>query len=316
MSEPEHRRFEIRRSFAVDATPEQVWAALTEGGAGWLRPFAYEPRAGGAAPCGGTVVTWDPPRQLTCTTGGLGLWDSGSWASGSGDPGSWDSRSGDSGSRDSRTEDSGSRDPRPPDPRTPPVPMPPPGRLDHCIEARDGGRRSCVWYVHTGRLAVAPPRRNVLIGTPGTPDEQLESLARRTDFALHTLREYLVHFPGRPATFTALPAPRRAARTPADPAAPAPGTLARMVRALGLPEDAAQGARVRATGPEGQELDALVDFRDPYFLGLRTDEALYRFCGSDHPGGPAGLTVHDFASGADAKGTELAWRNWFSQLFG
>lgn len=44
------KEFEIVREFEVDASPEQVWEAITTGTAGWLWPIEYEPRQGGAAP--------------------------------------------------------------------------------------------------------------------------------------------------------------------------------------------------------------------------------------------------------------------------
>lgn len=59
----------------------------------------------------------------------------------------------------------------------------------------------------------------------------------------------------------------------------------------------------------------MVDFRDPYFIGLRTDSALIRFFGRNHWGAPVGISVHDFAPDADAKTNELAWRNWLDGAF-
>ncbi|MEU4995535.1 SRPBCC domain-containing protein [Streptomyces sp. NPDC021622] len=59
------KEFEIAREFEVDASPVEVWDALTTGAGGWLWPMRYEPREGGAAPFGGTVTRWDPPHRLT-----------------------------------------------------------------------------------------------------------------------------------------------------------------------------------------------------------------------------------------------------------
>ncbi|MEV8313200.1 SRPBCC domain-containing protein [Streptomyces sp. NPDC059900] len=59
------KEFEIEREFEVDASPAEVWDALTTGTGGWLWPMEYEPREGGAAPSGGTVTRWDPPHRLT-----------------------------------------------------------------------------------------------------------------------------------------------------------------------------------------------------------------------------------------------------------
>ena len=68
-------------------------------------------------------------------------------------------------------------------------------------------------------------------------------------------------------------------------------------------------------GPEGQLLDAEVDFRNPYFLGRRTEDALIRFFGRNHWGYPVGISVHDFAPGADAKADETAWQGWLNSVF-
>ncbi|GAA1906873.1 hypothetical protein GCM10009837_33010 [Streptomyces durmitorensis] len=172
----------------------------------------------------------------------------------------------------------------------------PPGQtfnqLDRTIEPRDGGRRSWVRYVHSGIL---------------TTDwaNQYDGAGKHTDFYLHTLRQYLTYFTGLPVTFTALDGPAPAT---------APDAFAKLGRRLGLPDDAAEGARVRVDAP-GESLDAVVDFRSRHFIGLRTDTALHRFFGRNHFGAPVGISIHDFAPQADAKGTEMAWRDWLLRLY-
>lgn len=59
------REFAIERTGEIAATPEDYWAAVTTGNAGWLWPMeAPEPWEGGAGPFGATVRVWDPPRHL------------------------------------------------------------------------------------------------------------------------------------------------------------------------------------------------------------------------------------------------------------
>lgn len=240
------KEFEIAREFEVDASPAEVWEALTTGTGGWLWPMEYEPREGGAAPSGGIVTHWDPPHRLA-----------------------------------DRVDDPGSL---------------PPGQtlneLDHTIEPRDGGRRSWVRYIHSGVF---------------TEDwDNLHDGARKhTDFYLHTLRQYLTYFKGLAVTFTTLEGP--------DPST-APDAFTKLGRRLGLPDDASEGARVRVDAP-GEPLDAVVDFRSRHFIGLRTDTALHRFFGRNHFGAPVGISIHDFAPQADAKGTEMAWRDWLLRLY-
>ncbi|MEV0658626.1 SRPBCC domain-containing protein [Streptomyces sp. NPDC050395] len=172
----------------------------------------------------------------------------------------------------------------------------PPGqtvnRLDRVIEPRDGGRRSWVRYVHSGILT-------------DDWDNQYEGASKHTDFYLHTLRQYLTYFMGLPVTFTTLDGPAPST---------APHAFVKLGRRLGLPDDASEGARVRVDAP-GEALDAMVDFRSRHFIGLRTDTALYRFFGRNHFGAPVGISIHDFAPQADAKGTEMAWRDWLLRLY-
>ncbi|MFD8818693.1 SRPBCC domain-containing protein, partial [Streptomyces sp. NPDC059627] len=62
-------------------------------------------------------------------------------------------------------------------------------------------------------------------------------------------------------------------------------------------------------------LDAVVDYRDPYFVGLRTDDALIRFFGRNHWGAPVGISIHDFAPDADAEANETAWQDWLNGVY-
>ncbi len=68
--------------------------------------------------------------------------------------------------------------------------------------------------------------------------------------------------------------------------------------------------------PGGRTLDAVLDYRNPYFIGLRTDRALIRFCGRGHWGAPLGISVHDFAPDADGRAGEAAWQDWLNGVFG
>ncbi|MGP3950037.1 SRPBCC family protein [Streptomyces sp. 7N604] len=239
------KEFEIVREFEVDASPEQVWEAITTGTAGWLWPMEYEPREGGAAPFGGTVTAWDPPRHLT------GRVESPEGAEG-------------------QTLN----------------------QLDHVIEPREGGG-SWVRYVHSGIFV-------------DDWDNQYDGANKHTDFYLHTLRQYLEHFPGRAATYSAAEGPEASSRV---------GAFEVVGRALGLADDAAEGARVRVEVPGTEAFDAVVDYRNPYFIGLRSDDALYRFFGRNAFGAPVGIAVHQFAADADQKRTEHAWQSWLTGLF-
>ncbi|MFE7774923.1 SRPBCC domain-containing protein [Streptomyces sp. NPDC057445] len=241
----ESREFEIVREFEVDASPEQVWEAITTGTAGWLWPLEYEPKQGGAAPFGGTVTVWDPPHRLT-----------------------------------GRTENVEG------------IAQQTFNQLDHVIEPLvDGGCR--VRYVHSGIFVE-------------DWDNQYDGASKHTDFYLHTLRQYLTHFTGRLAAYASVDAP--GASTAAD-------ALDVVSRGLGLPDDATEGATVRIDLPGTGTADAVVDYRNRYFVGLRTGDAMYRLFGRNHFGAPVGVSVHDFAPGADPAKTESAWRTRLEALF-
>jgi uncharacterized protein YndB with AHSA1/START domain len=241
------KEFEIVCETEIDATPEQVWEAVTNGTGGWLWPMeAPEPREGGRGPFGSTITTWDPPHRFV-----------------------------------NRVEDVEG------------ISEQTLNQLDYTVEPRDGGKRAWVRYVHSGIFV-------------DDWDNQYDGASKHNEFYLHTLGEYVTHFAGRPVAFAMFDGPEASMTTDAFTA---------VGRALGLTDDTEAGAQVRVQGPDGQLLDAVVDFRNPYFIGLRTDDALIRFFGRNHWGAPVGISVHDFAPGADAQADERAWKGWLNAAF-
>jgi hypothetical protein len=241
------KEFEIVREFEADATPEEVWEAITTGTGGWLWPMeAPEPREGGKGPFGSTITTWDPPHRYT--------------------------------NRVANVEGIAEQTLN---------------QLDYTVEPREGGRRAWVRYVHSGIFV-------------DDWDNQYDGADKHTDFYMHTLREYLTHFAPRPVVFATLNGPE---------ASMAPDALTAVRRALDLADGTARGTTVEVPGPEGRLFEAVVDYHDPYFIGLRTDDSLIRFFGRNHWGAPVGISVHDFAPGADAKANETAWQGWLNAVF-
>ena len=62
------RPFEIARDIDLPAAPEDVWAAITSGTDAWQFPSGLKLPAGDAAPAGGPIAEWDPPRRLVIRT--------------------------------------------------------------------------------------------------------------------------------------------------------------------------------------------------------------------------------------------------------
>jgi len=161
--------------------------------------------------------------------------------------------------------------------------------LDFVIEERPGGG-TVLRYVHSGIFT-------------DDWDTQYDAVNSHTDFYLHTLGQYLAHFDGRPVTYVGPP--------PAGIAGPQAsaqkGAFARVHEALGV---SAEGDTART-----ELFDGVVDYLRPQFIGVRTDDALYRFFGRDPWGGPAAASAHLFAPGADAQRTEDALRSWLEEVY-
>ncbi|WP_198550450.1 SRPBCC family protein [Streptomyces silvensis] len=330
------REFEIVREFEVDSPPRDVWEAVTTGTGGWLWPMVYEPRVGGDAAHGAVVTAWDPPRHLAVRSdhpgalppeqnadhlehlieprdGGRRSWvrhvHGGTFVVGARDMRNAPDAPGIRGVQghrdipDVQIPESLSNSEGLSNPKSPhnPKSLRNPRNLRSSKSPRTPRSARGNRGIQAGRAAEAAQAARAAQDW----DDQYEAASKHTDFYLHSLRQYLTYFVGRPVTFTALDAPAAAADASA---------FVRLAQELGLPDDASEGARVRL-GAAASELDAVIDFRTTYFIGLRTEDALYRFFGRNHFGRPVALSIHDFAPGADAKGTEAAWHDWLTRLY-
>jgi uncharacterized protein YndB with AHSA1/START domain len=137
-------------------------------------------------------------------------------------------------------------------------------------------------------------------------DELAGITGRGWDMYLHTLAQYLRHFPGRAATYIEAEAPQSSADASAWPV---------LLRALGLPEAVGPGDAVRVT-PDGLEpLAGTVDYLAADFLGIRTSDALYRFHGRAALGMTIAVGHHLYRDGVDPERTTRAWRTWLDGVF-
>jgi hypothetical protein len=156
-------------------------------------------------------------------------------------------------------------------------------QLDYRLSPRpDGGTR--LEYTHQG------------VFSEDTFDQMYAACQLHTPFYQHSLDEYSAHFAGRPITFV-------------EPELP-PGTTADdVLAALGVNTDAQVGATVGVHAPGLPAQDAVVDYRTEHFLGLRSDNALYRVFDRRAWGLPAGVTLHLFDPDVAADAIEQAWRD-------
>ena len=72
---------------------------------------------------------------------------------------------------------------------------------------------------------------------------------------------------------------------------------------------------MRITPPGLDPVDAVVDYAQPNFIGVRSADGLYRFFGRNAFGMPVGLSHHLFAADVDKDKTQLAWQSWLDGLY-
>ena len=165
--------------------------------------------------------------------------------------------------------------------------------FEYIVEGRDKGSTVVRW-VHSGFLGE-------------NWEKEYEGLSEGDPMYFDKLRVYLTYFKGRTATpvniFGGTVVPDR------DEA------WRRYHQALGLEGPPSVGDRVRLT-PEGlPALDGEVDWLSRDFLGVRTDDGIYRFMHISVFGGPTGVGHHIFVDGLDQAETEAAWNDWLLKVF-
>ncbi|MET7527503.1 SRPBCC domain-containing protein [Streptomyces sp900116325] len=159
--------------------------------------------------------------------------------------------------------------------------------FEYLIEGRDGGS-TVLRIVHSGMLG-------------DNWQDEYDALRRGWPFHLHTLREYLAHFPGR----TGIPV---FAMAPSGEQ-PTQQLRAALTRALSLPSEAAVGARAHAAPSGLPPLDGEVTWADDERIEVRTADGLYTF---HHAPGIVLMFHHLF--GSDTDSAEAAWQQWLAGL--
>ena len=169
--------------------------------------------------------------------------------------------------------------------------------LDYAIEARAGGTAH-LRYVHSGILA-------------DEWEDQYDAIDGHTDFYLHTLGQYLEHFNGRQVTYVGQPS--NGIDGPGS--AGGPEAMGALRAALGIGGNAAVGDAVHAHLGGAGSLDGVIDYLTPQFIGVRTDDGLFRFFGRNAFGGVVGMSAHMFRDDVDAKQAEDALKSWLDSVY-
>jgi hypothetical protein len=167
-------------------------------------------------------------------------------------------------------------------------------QLEYRIEARGDG--VILRYVHSG------------VFDDAGWDDQYDAVNSHTDFYLHTLGQYLAHFSPRTATYVG----GGPGGISGPEASMTPDAFTKLQAALGVPDGAGTGDSVRLAN---DDVDGVIDYRTEHFLGIRTDEALYRFFGRNAFGGPVGMSIHHFGDGVDADRTGASWAAWLASVY-
>lgn len=162
--------------------------------------------------------------------------------------------------------------------------------FEYLVDARAPGDTSVRW-IHTGVLA-------------GDWEAEYEAMGEGDPMYFHKLAQYLTYFLGRTGTPIDAFGPNVSGRQ---------DVWETFRRGLGLSGPVAVGDEVRLT-PFGLEpLEGEVDWVSPSFLGVRTDDGLYRFILGFE--GTVMVGHHDFSKDVDTQEAERAWASWLASTF-
>lgn len=170
----------------------------------------------------------------------------------------------------------------------------------------DDGRFVAYEFLVEGRAGRATVVRVVTSGfLPGDDwEDEYDAMTKGTDLFFRTLVEYLDHFTGRTATPISAFGP---------PVARWEDAWTTLRDELGLAQPVTTGDPVQCSLEGIEPIDGVVYAVNPHTLGIRTDDALYRFLQGFH--GPMVASHHLFRDDVDPDATERAWESWLTRRF-
>ena len=161
--------------------------------------------------------------------------------------------------------------------------------FEYLIESRGGGT-TILRFVHSGFLA------------GDDWEQEYEGLKTGDPAYLQKLAEYLIYFRGR----VAVPVSAYGPRVERDRA------WSVFRDALGLSGQIGEGDSARASLEGLPPFNGVIDFVSDDFLGVRTDDAMYRFI---HGFDGTVVVGHHIFSDVDQEATERAWQSWLERTF-
>ena len=165
-------------------------------------------------------------------------------------------------------------------------------QIEFSIEDHESG--SYIRYVHSGIFV-------------DDWENQYDGARRHTVFYLHNLGQYLRYFYGRPYRHVEVAAPPSSST--ADGLAPA-----RL--ALGIPDDLPVDTEIAVDLPAVGPTKVTVDYTDDAFVGLRADDALYRFFGRNRFGLPVAVGAYQYGEQpVPLAEVEAAWSRWLTEVY-
>jgi uncharacterized protein YndB with AHSA1/START domain len=181
-----------------------------------------------------------------------------------------------------------------------------PQRFAHRTREADDGRFIALEFLIEGREKNCAVVRFVARGfLPGDDWEgEYHAMTMGWQMFFATLIAYLIHFADRSAVSITVAGPR---------VSDWPSARAVLGGALGLVGTPTVGDRARFTLEGVGPIDAIVDFVNQQVLGLRSDDALYRFVHGIR--GVMVLEHHLFTNDIGQEQASRAWQTWLNRLY-
>ncbi|MEV0754318.1 hypothetical protein [Streptosporangium sp. NPDC050280] len=139
-------------------------------------------------------------------------------------------------------------------------------------------------------------------------ENQYDGARRHTELYMHTLVQYLTHFPGRRFRHFEVLAPESSITTDA---------LDKVRAAWGIHPSTPAGSKLTLPVPGADAKQGVLDFHNDTFIGVRTEDTLLRVFGRNHFGAPVAIGAYEYGDQArPEQEASDAWAGWLRHLYG